>query len=68
MNVAELLRLYLDFDLLDEAARLTLSYINSVVGSDGCEHINLKVVVMSRQVALRFVSRYEADEFWLEKL
>ena len=41
-NAAELLRLYLDYDLLEEAARLTLEYIDAVCGS-GKEYFDLKV-------------------------
>ena len=37
-----MLRLYLDYDLLEEAARLTLEYIDAVCGS-GKEYFDLKV-------------------------
>ena len=42
INSAELLRLYLDYDLLEEAANLTLELIDSVCGG-GKEFYGLKV-------------------------
>ena len=42
MNAAELLRLYLDYDLLEEASLLTLEYIDAVMGK-GKEYFGLKV-------------------------
>ena len=42
LNAAELLRLYIDFDLLEEAAHLTMEYIDAVLGA-GPEYFGLKV-------------------------
>ncbi len=42
LNAAELLRLYIDFDLLEDAAALTLEYIDAVLGK-GPEYFGLKV-------------------------
>lgn len=42
LNGAELLRLYLDYDLLEEAANLTIEYIDAVSGK-GSEYFGLQV-------------------------
>ncbi len=42
LNAAELLRLYIDFDLLEEATHLCLEYIDAVLGR-GAEYFGLKV-------------------------
>ena len=42
LNAAELLRLYIDFDLLEEATHLTMEYIDAVLGA-GPEYFGLKV-------------------------
>ena len=41
-NPAELLRLYLTFDLLEQAAKLAIEYINAVMGH-GKEFFGLEV-------------------------
>ena len=44
-NAAELLQLYVNFDLLEEAGELTIEYINAVLGI-GKEYFGLKVTVI----------------------
>ena len=46
-NAAELLQLYVNFDLLEEAGELTIEYINAVLGI-GKEYFGLKVTVISK--------------------
>jgi nuclear pore complex protein Nup160 len=40
INAAELLRMYLDYDLLEEASHLTVEYIDAVLGK-GSEYLGL---------------------------
>ena len=42
LNGAELLRLYIDFDLLEDATHFTMEYIDAVLGR-GPEYFGLKV-------------------------
>jgi len=44
LNPAELLRLYLDYDQLSEAAELAVEYIRAALGA-GKEYFGLKVSV-----------------------
>ncbi|XP_014677930.1 PREDICTED: nuclear pore complex protein Nup160-like isoform X2 [Priapulus caudatus] len=46
VNAAELLRLYIDYDLLTDAASLVIEYINAALGN-GKEHFNLKTALHS---------------------
>jgi len=44
LNAAELMRLYLDCDLITEAAELAIEYIRAALGA-GKEYFGLKVLV-----------------------
>ena len=44
-NAAELLQLYVNFDLLEEAGELTIEYVNAVLGI-GKEYFGLKVKII----------------------
>lgn len=52
MNAAELLRLYLDYDLLEECADLAIEYIDAVLGR-GSEYFGLKVSLHGTQLMLK---------------
>ena len=62
INPAELLRLYLDYDLLSEAADLAIEYIRATLGA-GKEYFGLTVssesiLLLSPQLTVEMIANY----------
>ena len=55
LNAAELLRLYVDYDLLTEASELAVEYIRATLGA-GKEYFGLKVRPVVKSMILKSIS------------